>query len=141
MRINPLVAILAAALTVACGGGSDPRLDDSLRRDLEEATGAGIELAPRAGGLDAISELERSPAGSRSGGGAIARTPGKVSAPAPARRAPATIARAPAPAPASAPPGEVISSRPRPIEQAPARQGPYTTVGEVIRDAPFPIHP
>jgi hypothetical protein len=140
----------------ACGSGSPAQADDALLSDLEQASAAGIELAPRASGTQVVSAVERTGATPRPVVSPKKRTP----APAPKRTAPqpeappaqvATTAPAPEPEAEIAP---VPTPEPEPIvERAPAVMMPQSapaattcprgcrSVSDVIRNAPFPIKP
>ena len=146
---------LSAALFIgaaACSPGSPARADDALLSDLEQASAAGIELAPRATGTQVVSAIERTGAAPRPAVSPKKRTP----APAPRRTAPlpkAPEARVATTAPAPDPEAEVApAAEPAPeVEQAPAVMMPQSppaattcprgcrSVSDVIRNAPFPI--
>jgi len=151
-RVAATMLILGAA---ACAE-QEPAVSNDLERDLAQARASSIELAPRTGGrTDVVSAEEQLPPGTRRmARRAPAARPRATAPPRPvvAERAretpPASVAEAapdvesapgaPATAEATLPPE---GARPRPVEPAPTRRGPYKSVGEVIRDAPFPIHP
>ena len=145
------VLFLGAA---ACSPSAPARADDALLSDLEQASAAGIELAPRAAGTQVVSAVERTGATPRPAVSPKKRTP----APAPRRTQP--IPEAPnaqvavtAPAPErEAEVARVAAPAPEPIaEQAPAVMMPQSrpaattcprgcrSVSDVIRNAPFPI--
>ena len=127
--ITLLVSSLTAATLLAACGGSTP-MDETMRADLEAASAATIELAPRGQGQQVVSAIE-------------SRTPRQPQV-APVRRVTGPAPEAPPetpevtqvsdPAPAAARP----SSKPA---ISPPPPGGYKTVGEVIRNAPFPIKP
>ena len=153
-----LAALFAAlALGSACGRASP--VDDALARDLEQAAGPSIELAPRGEGTAIISAQEggprATPAAMPAPSRTVARTPARRPAPAPTR-----IERAPSPAPhaeveqvvaapveateVAAPQESAMPAAGRPSTRPavnPPPPGGYRTVGEVIRNAPFPINP
>lgn len=154
-------SILAAALlvagTLACGGkSSSAPLAGDLLGDLEAAKSSSIELAnegARRTQVVSAEELTAVPGAGRER--AIERVPLLKVRKAKVGNKP-TLAPAPAP-PASAtvlaptPDGPVmdadtlrpIGARPTPAPPAatPSRRGGYKSVGDVIRDAPFPINP
>ena len=162
-----LVAGLAAlAATAACQQPRDAELSADLRRDLELASAHTVELAPRPSHGGVVSAIEQTPGAAaarvapaprRQSAVAVARRP---AAPRPAPSAPEAPAprdvTAPSPAPAPAPvvaetpaaespaPSPTVGAgRPSaPVQgPGPAPRGGWKTVGEVIRDAPFPIKP
>jgi hypothetical protein len=152
-RVPAAVALLA--LVTACGT-SDRGLSDDLQRDLGEVRASSVELAPRASDVrQVVSAEEQLPAGrvARATASPAARS-GTASKPR-ARATPVVAAAEPAVAPvpretsvdvAQSPrtldTAPVASApRPRPVEPASGRRGGYKTVGEIIRDAPFPINP
>lgn len=126
-KLIPVLLIAAAA----CGRQSSP-MDEALQRDLQAASAGTIELAPRMPGTQVVSAIE-------------SKRP-----PAEPRVAPVRRASGPAPAPESETPqptrtaesNEPTAKRPTttPAVQPPPPGG-YKTVGEVIRNAPFPIKP
>lgn len=123
-------AILAAALLGgACG--SQNAMDDAMRADLQAASAATVELAPRPAGQQVVSAIE-------------SKNPTQPRV-APVRRATAP-ARTPQPetrqVTRTAESQEPSAARPatRPAVQPPPPGG-YKTVNEVIRNAPFPIKP
>lgn len=125
-----LISAASIVTLAACGSQSAP-LDDALQRDLQAASAATIELAPRAQGTQVVSALE-------------SKTPAQP------RQAPVRRANGPAPDPEpqsrqptrSAESNEPVATRPvtSPAVQPPPPGG-YKTVNEVIRNAPFPIKP
>lgn len=181
LRHAPLrAAALFAAVSVAACSGHSSNGDDTLRRDLDAASGDGLALAPRASQTQVVSALELGNAGKANPTGAPARAstrapaaPQRLAARAPAaaprivervryidrvveRRPapePAVVAAAPAPAPEPAP----VASEPAPVA-APSpgsrhlpepvdgrvrgdRHRRPWDMGDVIRNAPFPINP
>ena len=148
---------LSAALFIgvaACSPGSPARADDALLSDLEQASAAGIELAPRATGTQIVSAVERTGATPRP-----AVSP-KKRIPAPAPKRTAQVPEAPeAPVATAAPapePDAEVAPAPEPapepmVERAPAVMMPQSppaattcprgcrSVSDVIRNAPFPI--
>jgi hypothetical protein len=137
--------VVALAATAACSGSSHK---DDLSRDLDLAgSNSGLELAPAVGQTQIVSAVERpkmvaTPAPSRHVStmrqSPRARQVARVS---PASE-PAPMAVVPAPAPSETPSPEVIvAPRPQPATSAKAPRGGWSTVGDVIRNAPFPINP
>ena len=129
--IRRSIAMLSVFAVAACGR-ADATTNADLERDLEQTRVAEFEMANRnSKKTDVVSARERIPTGTRT----------------PARRAPAAQSAPPttmAPEVADATPPvdtSATSTRPRPMPQTPPRRGPYKTVGEIIRDAPFPIKP
>jgi hypothetical protein len=151
-RPNTTLAALAAAVLLgAClRGDAEQALADDLQRDLDMAGGTAVELAPKAGGQQVVSDLESTPPAPQPR--PIARAPRKPPTPPtpqPAAtpvlaevEAPEPEVSAPAPTPAATVEAPVGAGRPTPI---PARQkappGGWKTPSEVIRNAPFPINP
>ena len=152
------LAAIALLATAACGR-AEPAMTDDLEKDLAEAQGAGLELAPRAANatmvVSAEEQIRPGPAPAR-----VQRAPVRRPAPRAVEQPVAVVAEpevdeAPEPAPepvetadvaAAPPPAQTEvgppAPRPRPLPTpAPGRRGPYKTTAEVIRDAPFPIHP
>jgi hypothetical protein len=144
-----VTAVMLAA--VAACRNDDPGIGNDLEQDLAAARASSLELAPSGRKTEVVSAVERLPAGTRAAAPRQApparSTPARQTAarsapeprPAPTSRAPARVAQAPdtavtAPAPAPAP-------RPQPVHTQQAPPGGYKSVGEVIRDAPFPINP
>ena len=153
--------MLALATLAACSHSSDqPKLADDLKQDLEKAGAGDVQLAmASASRLDVVSASEltqrptpapKAPARSRvpsavHGKSAVVASV-KHETPAPAQPAevaqdvaPAEVPRVePAPEPAPAAAG-------RPQAPLPSRQreprGGWSTPGQVIRNAPFPINP
>ena len=144
-----MVAGLVAAVSLAACGRSKQTSTD-LAGELDAATGDTSGLLPNRGGTQYVSAIER--------------TPGAVPAKAPAVKQPKPEARAePQPivtpvvnkAPAEKP--QVVVDAPAPVTQAPAatpaptptptptptphRRGGYSSMGTIIRNAPFPINP
>jgi len=149
-----LLPALLVAFAAACSGKPDrTALASDLQSDLDAATSSSVELAnggaPR---TEVVSAAELTGAPAR------AAQPRPRANPATAPRAARTPTAAPAPAaapqvaeqPRPEPPPAMMSDTlapitPRPTPSAPAatrsRRGGYKTVGEIIRDAPFPINP
>jgi len=141
-----LVALLVAA---ACGRSSTSQ--DTLQRDLQLAGSSGLELAPRASGTQVVSSIEETPGAVPAKSTARVRTPSKAPAqrnpvraasnvphtpPEPQPEQPKVAEQAPEVAPLPATPAPT----PTPVP-TPQRRGGYKSIGEVIRNAPFPINP
>lgn len=165
---SALATALLVAGTMACSGksGSAPLASD-LRGDLEAAQSSSIELAnegPRRTQVVSAEELTGATRAPQTVARATQRSTARGTAPSmersPARKAttgrePGTAARPQdAPAAVVAPTPEVpvvvnadtlapIVPRPEPSRPAgpPPRRGGYRSVGDVIRNAPFPINP
>jgi hypothetical protein len=121
-----LLAIASALLLAACGQRSS--MDDAMKRDLDAASAGSIELAPRSG-TPLVTAAEIVPQ-AKPVVAATRRAPSP--APAPERRTPHV-------APTS---DEPAATRPASTPRvSPPPPGGYKTVGEVIRNAPFPIKP
>jgi hypothetical protein len=141
-------ALLAFLAVAACGRSSTG--NDAMKRDLELAGSTGLELAPRSSGTQVVSSIEETPSAVPAKSTAHVRAPAK----APTKRTPvhqaAKVAQTPeqaveeTPAPAQPAPQEVIPATPAPTPNpvpTPQRRGGYKSIGEVIRNAPFPINP
>lgn len=122
-------AFLTAVLVMAaCSRQST--MDDAMKADLEAASTATLELAPRAQGTTVVSAIE-------------SKNPTQPRV-APVRRAtaPARTPQPETPQVTQAARTEPTATRPTP---APAVQPPppggYKSVNEVLRNAPFPIKP
>lgn len=140
-RVRLTLGLAALAGLAACGGKSAPvQANDELQRDLQLASGAGIELLPNASRTTVVSAIEQ--AGTAEPAPAPTKTRAPVARPKSRRVAPqARVVRAPSPAPER----QVDRPSPRPTFDAnvisPPPPGGYKTVDEVIRNAPFPIKP
>ncbi len=179
LRHAPLraAALVAAVFVAACGGHSSNG-DDTLRRDLDAASGDGLALAPRGSQTQVVSALELGGAKRATPTGAPARASAPAAPQCLAARAPAAaprivervryidrvVERRPAPepeavaaAPAPAPEPAPVASEPAPVA-APSpgsrhlpepvdgrvrgdRHRRPWDMGDVIRNAPFPINP
>ena len=121
-----LLAVASALLLAACGQQSS--MDEAMKRDLEAASAGSIELAPKSGTpLMTAAEIvpQAKPVVNKT-----RRAPSP--APAPERRTPHV-------APTRDDP---VATRPASTPQvSPPPPGGYKTIGEVIRNAPFPIKP
>lgn len=155
-RFRAIAAGLALLGVGACEKASPRPATDDLSHDLAIAGANGanndLALSPAAGRTDVVSSIERMPTG----------TP----KPAPSRKAPvqaprAPVAPVPQPAPSPAPvvaptpaPTPAPAATPAPAQDAPVivtprpaprpterKPGGYKSIGDVIREAPFPINP
>jgi hypothetical protein len=132
------IAVLAGL--TACGGGKATQANGDLQRDLQLASGQGIELLPNAPRTQVVSAIEQAGTAEPAPSPTKARTP--VARPKARRVEPrARVVRAPAPAPER----QVERPSSRPTFDAnvisPPPPGGYKTIDEVIRNAPFPIKP
>ena len=114
------------ALVAACS--RSPEMDAQMKADLDAASAATLELAPRSPATKVISAIESK----NETRPTVAPVKQAVApAPKPQRETPTVVAQEPvAKAPAPAPP-----------KVQPPPPGGYKTIGEVIRNAPFPIKP
>ena len=144
--VGAVVALMAAA---ACGRSSTS--EDALQRDLELAGSTSLELAPRTSGTQVVSSIEETPGAVPAKSTARVRTATKSPAqrspvrqaanlphtpPQPQPEQPKVAEQAPEVAPLPATPAPT----PTPVP-TPQRRGGYKSVGEIIRNAPFPINP
>ena len=120
------VAFALTALAAACS--RSPAMDAQMKADLDAASTATVELAPRGPTTAVVSAIESNKP--------VQPTVAPVTK---------TVAPARTPRPETA---TVIAQEPVAKAPAPARAqiqppppGGYKTVGEVIRNAPFPIKP
>jgi predicted small lipoprotein YifL len=127
LRSAPVLAALV--VLTACGRQSD--MDEAMKADLDAASTATIEMAPRGAGTHVVSAIEaRNPTQPQV-------TPvRRVAAPArtPKPETPQVTQAASAPEPTATRPSTTPAVSPPP-------PGGYKSVGEVIRNAPFPIKP
>jgi hypothetical protein len=134
------VGLAALASLAACGKSAPLQASGDLQRDLQLASGPGIELLPNASRTQVVSAVEQTGTAAPAPSPTKTRTP--VARPKPRRVAPpARVVRAPSPEPRA----QVERPSPRPTFDAnvisPPPPGGYKTVDEVIRNAPFPIKP
>jgi hypothetical protein len=147
--IRYAAAALAIAATVACGGGGagteQVTVAGDLQRDLDLAAAAGVVTAASNGVVSAQEQLPHARQARPTATRPAASRPRQTTPDVPAAEPVETVAEAPAPSPEPdvvAPAPAPATQRPAPvIRQQPAPRGGYKTVGEIIRDAPFPIHP
>jgi hypothetical protein len=132
-RALRLVVPTALLVAAACGEQASP-IDDSLRRDLDVVGAQAVELAPAGRRTQVVSAIEQT--------GTPEPAPKRTAAPTPrrAKRAPAPVRTVERPEPAPAPVVEPTRVAEPPAPERPPRGG-WKTVGEVIRNAPFPILP
>ena len=117
--VGAAVAALGAA---ACGRRSS--MDDQMQKDLDAASASTMELAPNGGGQRVVSALEQLPHGQQS--------------PAPKRVTPPKAPEHPQTAESREPAATRPTQRPA---VNPPPPGGYKTIGEVLKNAPFPIKP
>lgn len=123
-RLSVLLAL--TALSAACSRA--PGMDEQMKADLDAASTATVEMAPRGPATKVVSAIE-----SNNPTRPVIAPVKKTVAPArtPRPETPTVVAEEPiARAPVAAPP-----------RVQPPPPGGYKTVGEVIRNAPFPIKP
>ena len=123
-RLSFILAL--TAFSAACS--RSPEMDAQMKADLDAASTATVELAPRAPATKVVSAIE-----SKNETRPTVAPVKKAVAPArtPRPETPTVVANEPvAKAPAPAPP-----------KVQPPPPGGYKTIGEVIRNAPFPIKP
>ena len=126
-----LCSVVIAATVVACSRQSASPMDEALQADLQAATAATLELAPRAPGTAVVSAIEsKRPIQPKVT--PVRRVAGPAPEPEPEIRQPTRTAET----------NEPTATRPAstPAVQPPPPGG-YKTVDEVIRNAPFPIKP
>lgn len=128
MTMTTRLAVLLSLTALSAACSRSPEIDAQMRADLDAASTATVEMAPRGPATKVVSAIEsknvsRPTVALVRKAVAPARTP-RPETPTVVSEEP--VARAPAPAP--------------PKVQPPPPGG-YKTVGEVIRNAPFPIKP
>lgn len=122
-------SITATLLLAACGRQST--MDEAMKADLDAASAGAIELAPMGTATKVVSGIEsKNPTQPRVTASRTVRAPART--PNPETSQVTQASRTPDP----------VATRPatRPAVQPPPPGG-YKTVGEVIRNAPFPIKP
>ena len=125
MRIFVPIAMAATAVLAACTSEMDAR----MKEDLAAASATTMEMAPAGGGLKVVSAIEQT---------------GKVQPQVTRSRKTVAPARTPRPETPQAaetrtePAATIPVSRPA---VSPPPPGGYKTMGEVLRNAPFPIKP
>ena len=123
-------ASFAAAFVALVACGQQSTVDAALKADLESAATTTMELAPRGTGTQVVSAIESKQ-------------------PTQPRVTPVRQVKAPARTPRPETPQVTQASSPEPAATRPATTpavsppppGGYKTMGEVIRNAPFPIKP
>lgn len=120
------LCLAVTALAAACA--RSPEMDAQMKADLDAASTATLELAPRTPATKVVSAIESKN---------------------PTRPTIAPVKKAVAPARTPPPETPTVVAE-EPIARAPAPEAPkvqppppggYKTIGEVIRNAPFPIKP
>jgi hypothetical protein len=130
MKTQPLkfaVWALAGVALTACK--SKPEMDEQMRQDLQAASTSSFELAPAGQGLKVVSAIEQVPQ---------AQPRPQVS------NQPAPQKKAPRPTNKVAEPSEPAAAAPRTLPASsvsPPPPGGYKGLGDVIKNAPFPIKP
>ena len=140
MVAGSAAATIAAGGLAACRGGSSGSAD--LGRELDAATGDSMGLAPNRGGTQFVSAIEQTPGAVRTPNAPVRRAAAvaqPVQPPVPTT-APAQVAKAPVVAPAPVPAAPTPAPTPTPTP-TPRRPGGYSTMGDIMRKAPFPINP
>jgi hypothetical protein len=134
------LALAAVIALAACDRAAPGSMDDAMRRDLEAVQAGTIEMAPAGDGQKVVSAIEQTRRAQPQ-----PRTPAPR-APDVAREVAQNAEPEPAPDPVSTAPAptstEPVATRPSSAPRvSPPPPGGYKTVGEVIRNAPFPIKP
>ena len=125
------VGTLSLVALAACGQ-ADATTNADLERDLEQTRVAEFELANKnTKKTDVVSATERIPTGTKT---PTRRSPAAQSSPE-ATMAPQVADVTPATD------TSLTAPRPRSTPQTQQKRGPYKTVGEIIKNAPFPINP
>lgn len=122
------ISTVIATTLAACNGPST--MDEQMKQDLEAASASAMVLAPAGGGQRVVSAIEQTGKTQPK-----VTTSRKAVAPAhtPRPQTPQTAQNS-----ANEPAARVPTSRPA---VSPPPPGGYKTVGEVLRNAPFPIKP
>jgi hypothetical protein len=129
------VTLLAA---ISCSRSDGPSSNDDFqyKRDLESASSSALDLAPRGGHRTEVTSAREQNIPNRRG------APGR--GPAQTARESGVAAAAATPVPPDTDPTAAdtapVAPRPHP-PQPPDHHGRYKTMGQVIREAPFPINP
>ena len=139
MIAGMFAATIAAAGLAACRGGNSGSAD--LGRELDAATGDSMGLAPNRGGTQFVSAIEQTPGAVRAPNAPTRRAAAVVQPVQPpvATTAPAQVANAPVVTPTPVP-AAIPTPAPTPTP-TPRRPGGYSTMGDIMRKAPFPINP
>jgi hypothetical protein len=135
MRISLSVASVSVLLLAACSRTSE--VDADLKRDLEAASAGSIELAPSGTKTNVVSAIESKQPQVQPRVTPVRQT--KAPAKTPKPEMPQVTQTG---TPAAAVSTEPAAQRPLPASSVqPAPPGGYKTMGQVIRQAPFPINP
>jgi hypothetical protein len=127
--MKTFIRLATASLAVLSACGRTSALDEQMKEDLQAASASTMEMAPAAGGMRTVSAIEQT---------------GKVRPEVTKSRKATVPAGTPRPetpqiAQKSAEPAATVPlSRPA---VSPPPPGGYKTMGEVLRNAPFPIKP
>jgi hypothetical protein len=139
MRLTIVLAALAT-LAACSGKGTPVQADEALQRDLQLAGSTSLELLPNSSQTAVVSAVEQ-----QGTGNPAPQQPARARAPRPrATRHLAPPARlASAPAPRAPRPAPRTSSQPTFDANviSPPPPGGYKTMGEIMRNSPFPINP
>ena len=128
-RLSVLLAL--TALSAACS--RSPEMDEQMKADLDAASTATLEMAPRGPATRVVSAIEsKNP--TRPVVAPVKRTVAPARTPRP--ETPTVVAEEPI---ANEPVAKVPAAAPPRVQPPPP--GGYKTMGEVIRNAPFPIKP
>jgi hypothetical protein len=136
------IAATAAVGLAACSRGSQPTMDEEMKRDLAAVHAASNQMviSPLEAGLSpAPKASERVKQPTRQPAKQVAVAPRKVvPTPAPAP-APKVVVEAPRPAPEAEPAPLPPAPRPAPAasQNGEARRGPYKTEAEIFRQMPW----
>lgn len=149
-RLRTLPTLALVALTAACSRtpASDDRASADLERDLAAARTSAVQLAPRAGGMQVVSAIERIPATpAPSPSAKVARkAPRPVTPPQPVLEETtadeSTVGDKVVTVAAPIDSAPILSPRPTRLPApTPTRREPYWSTADVIRNAPFPVNP
>ena|SRR5687768_2362609 len=122
------LSICLAVIAISAACSRSPEMDAQMKADLDAASAASLELAPRGQATKVVSAIESKNV-ARPTVAPVRKTVAPARTPRP--ETPAVVSSEPvAKAPVAAPP-----------RVQPPPPGGYKTVGEVIRNAPFPIKP
>jgi hypothetical protein len=138
--------LAAVGALAACSTGNGATTDADLAQDLARASAGSIELAPANGGTQVVSAIEQGPEAARASAAPQPRVAKHIPAPRPkapvVRRAPARqVVEAPEPVQQDEPVDVAPAPAPSRPAVSPAPPGGYRSVGQIIRNAPFPINP
>ena len=123
------IAVWASVALALAACKAAPDMDEQMRQDLQAASTSSFELAPAGQGLKVVSAIEQAP----------------QALPKPhVTHKPAPQTRAPRPTPRVAEQTEPAATAPKTLPASsvsPPPPGGYKGLGDVIRNAPFPIKP